>query len=97
MSIPLSSLPKTFQSATSTTSIDEADTELQSRTLKGPDIAHLSMFIRASKPIQAIEAGRHTTLNRSTRLSPELQNQERTDERLDRLQDSYWTDATVTC
>ncbi|KAF8398293.1 hypothetical protein HHK36_017220 [Tetracentron sinense] len=39
--------------ATSTTSIDEADTELQSRTLKGrrrPDIAHLSMFIRASKP-----------------------------------------------
>jgi hypothetical protein len=68
--------------ATSTTSIDEADTELQSRTLKGrrrPDIAHLSMFIRASKPIQAIEAG--TTLNRSTRLSPELQKQERTDAR----------------
>lgn len=31
------------------------------------------------KPIQAIEAG--TTLNRSTRLSPELQKQEWTDAR----------------
>lgn len=36
-----------------------------------------SIFIRASKPIQAIEAG--TTNNRSTRLSPELQ--KRTDAR----------------
>lgn len=36
--------------ATTTTSIDEADTELQSRTLKGrrrPGIAHLPRFIRA--------------------------------------------------
>lgn len=59
--------------ATSTTSIDEADTELfnLAHTLKGrrrPDIAHFSIFIRALKPIQAIEAG--TKNNRSTRLSP---------------------------